>query len=508
MNIPKQIVIYLLLSLVIGFVNAQEIIKFEQNLIYKDKTTMIRPISMIVGNNYSYLNVEIKTKVNHGRNFRLVGYNQDKEKVCTRYCLNWDWGFANLSRQWMPTDYYKTYDRTGKNKISFLFSGPLFNNVKFISIINTDISETLFEMIPVELVDVPAEPMHISFNQVKEIVDSINNPLCGIFTIDGRNIACCRYQNKYEFFDIDDCGIWYKGEKCGECYTSLGGKAYKGYWKDHDNKTLYKDALFLLDNDVLTVWRRYDNYGRGAEYIFGEERRQIQTLYRIYPTQGIETTNQQESNSSNELQSSGSGVLISDNIVITNNHVVAGANKIEVVLNINGISESFKARVLCTDKTNDLAIVCIKDDKFKSLGSAPFTILPNVADVGTSVFAMGYPMSQYLGEEVKVTDGIISSKSGFDGDIATYQITAPIQPGNSGGPLFDKQGNLVGITSSGIDKSVADNIGYAIKSSYVLSLIDSAPINIKLPQNENSMNVDLPTLIKLLKPYIAYIKIY
>lgn len=212
--------------------------------------------------------------------------------------------------------------------------------------------------------------------------------------------------------------------------------------------------------------------------------------------------------SNNELQSTGSGILISDNIIITNNHVIDGANKIEVVINSNGIPETYSAKVLCTDKTNDLAIVCVKDEKFKNVGVAPFTIKPNVADVGTSVFAMGFPMSQYLGDEVKVTDGIISSKSGFDGDIATYQISAAIQPGNSGGPLFDKTGNLVGITNAGLDKSIADNVGYAIKSSYVLNLIDSAPINIKIPNGSNVKAKELPDLIKSLQPYVVLLKIY
>jgi S1-C subfamily serine protease len=155
-----------------------------------------------------------------------------------------------------------------------------------------------------------------------------------------------------------------------------------------------------------------------------------------------------------------------------------------------------------------LAIVCVKDDKFKNMGDAPFHILPNTADVGASVFAMGFPLTSFLGDEVKITDGIISSKSGYDGDIVTYQISAPIQPGNSGGPLFDKNGNLVGITNAGIDNSIAENVGYAIKSPYVLNIIDSAPINISLPKGSLPKGIELPDLIKALTPYVVYIKIY
>ena len=80
----------------------------------------------------------------------------------------------------------------------------------------------------------------------------------------------------------------------------------------------------------------------------------------------------------------------------------------------------------------------IKDNRFNNLQPIPYSFGSGTKDVGTSVFAMGYPKLSYLGEELKVTDGIISSKTGYQGDITTYQISAPIQPGNSGGPLFDK----------------------------------------------------------------------
>ena len=111
-----------------------------------------------------------------------------------------------------------------------------------------------------------------------------------------------------------------------------------------------------------------------------------------------------------------------------------------------------------------------------------------------------------MGDEVKVTDGIISAKSGFEGDVSTYQISAPIQPGNSGGALFDKNGNLVGITNAAIPS--AENVGYAIKSSYLYNLVDSAPIDIKMPKGNDNSSEDLSSLIKKFKPYVAIIKVF
>ena len=107
----------------------------------------------------------------------------------------------------------------------------------------------------------------------------------------------------------------------------------------------------------------------------------------------------------------------------------------------------------------------------------------------------------------KITDGIISSKTGFQGDITTYQITAPIQAGNSGGPLFDSNGNLVGINSAGIRKDVADNVAYSIKTNYVLNLIDILPKSIDLPSSNKLENLPLTDQIKEISKYVVLVKV-
>jgi S1-C subfamily serine protease len=119
---------------------------------------------------------------------------------------------------------------------------------------------------------------------------------------------------------------------------------------------------------------------------------------------------------------------------------------------------------------------------------------------------MGYPMAQAMGSEIKVTDGIISSKTGYEGQVSAYQISAPIQPGNSGGPMFDKEGSLVGITSAGIPG--ANNVGYSIKSSYLCQLMDAAPITIEDITDKSSKQHTFTELIKEFAPYVVMILIY
>ena len=83
--------------------------------------------------------------------------------------------------------------------------------------------------------------------------------------------------------------------------------------------------------------------------------------------------------------------------------------------------------------------------------------------------------------DIKLTNGIISSRTGYEGNVAQYQISAPVQPGNSGGPLFDKDGNIIGVVQA--KHSLAENAGYAIKASYVRNLIDLLPTPITLPEH-------------------------
>ena len=210
-----------------------------------------------------------------------------------------------------------------------------------------------------------------------------------------------------------------------------------------------------------------------------------------------------------EWAGNGSGVIISKSgYIITNHHVIEDADDIEVEFILNDEVQKYNAEIVQVDKTNDLAIVKIVDVNFDGVGELPYNFKTRSSDVGTKVYAFGYPMAlSIMGKEIKVTDGMISSKTGFDGDITTYQITAPIQAGNSGGPLFDEKGNLIGINSSGIRKDIADNVAYSIKTSYVLNLIDILPKSIELPSNTKLTSLPLTEQIKEISKYDVLIKV-
>ena len=204
----------------------------------------------------------------------------------------------------------------------------------------------------------------------------------------------------------------------------------------------------------------------------------------------------------------GSGIIISQSgHIITNHHVIEDAEDIEVEFMLDDELQKFNAEVVQVDKTNDLAVLKIFDMNFDGVSEPPYNFKFRGSDVGTKVYAFGYPMAlSIMGKEIKVTDGMISSKSGFDGNITTYQITAPIQGGNSGGPLFDEQANLIGINSSGIRKDIADNVAYSIKTSYVSNLLDVLPKSIELPSSTKLKSLPLTEQIKEISKYVVLSK--
>jgi S1-C subfamily serine protease len=211
-----------------------------------------------------------------------------------------------------------------------------------------------------------------------------------------------------------------------------------------------------------------------------------------------------------EWKGNGTGFFINEKgYIATNYHVVKDVTEIQVEYFQKGIKYTYSAKVIVTDKQNDLAIIQIQDSRFNSLPNIPYVFSSTIKDVGTQVFALGYPMADVMGSEIKFTDGKISSKTGMQGDITVYQISVPIQPGNSGGPLFDSKGNLVGITSSALNKEYfnSENVNYAIKSTYLKNLIDVMPETIPLPNYLDIYNKPLTEKIKILSDFIPLIRV-
>jgi len=280
------------------------------------------------------------------------------------------------------------------------------------------------------------------------------------------------------------------------------------------------NMVYSVNGLVLEELKSYPLYGNyvgfsipmGKQRIIFENltvRQSLDTTKAATP--GAEGGKVGQNSSDNEFsgwKGNGSGFFIDPSgYIVTNNHVVENATEVEVDAIQDGQRVFFKAKVISTDKTNDLAVLKITDDKFKAYTTLPYNFKTETSDVAESIFALGFPEANRLGVEVKFTDGKISSKTGFKGKPEWYQISVPVQPGNSGGPLFDYNGNIIGIVNAKIEGVAESNVAYAIKSSYLKTFLETLPAKLNLPSSTSLAPKPLTDKIKVLTDYVVMIKV-
>ena len=305
-------------------------------------------------------------------------------------------------------------------------------------------------------------------------------------------LAVLKENNEYKIIYL--AGARGTGWREGDIKATLKKTATFGIFKSNWfmlDKAYNKDINVTFSNATM---KTLSETGDGDDYVF----------LKMYPTYDDDTNSKIVSQTKDTWKPSGTGFFIDRNgYIATNHHVIEEAKEIQV--NIN--NKSYLAKVVISDERSDLAILKIIDNSFIPLSSINYNFDEEISEVGNSVFALGFPLTQYMGEEIKFTDGKINAKSGYKGDISTYQISVPIQPGNSGGPLFDNNGTLVGITSSGLNKSITDNVNYAIKTKYLKLLIDEMNDKVELPKTSFPKTTLLTEKIKTLSNYVVWIKI-
>jgi len=292
--------------------------------------------------------------------------------------------------------------------------------------------------------------------------------------------------------DCDSTEYWGKGEVKFILEASAINNLYATKYYSSDKESI--EAFATLEKGALLEIKP-TNQNTGA----------IKFL-KLYPSQ--QDTISKEINKK-EWVGNGTGFFISKlGYIATNYHVVKNCKNIEIEYINDNKTYSYSAKIIQSDPTNDLAILKIDDSLYTIQKTIPYGLKTRSSDVGTSVFTLGYPYAlSGMGKEIKFTDGKISSKTGLDGDIRMYQTTAPIQGGNSGGPLFDYDGNLIGINSSKLASKDVDNVSYAIKASYLNNLMDVLPETISVPYNNSLSNKPLTEKIKILSSYVVIVKV-
>ncbi|MGC4104557.1 S1 family peptidase [Ferruginibacter sp.] len=199
-------------------------------------------------------------------------------------------------------------------------------------------------------------------------------------------------------------------------------------------------------------------------------------------------------------KSGGTGFLIDgQGYLITNAHVLQG----KTIIATNDKGRQFLVTVCMQDNTRDIAVLKIDDKDFVPYKSLPYSIGKSV-NLAEPVYTMGFPK-----DGIVYGEGYLSSETGFQNDTLSYQIAITADHGNSGGPVLNKNGDVIGILS---DKSAGGGV-YAVKSMYIFKTIenlkkDTAFSNIKLASANTIKNLDREQQVKKVTSCVFLIKSY
>ena len=192
--------------------------------------------------------------------------------------------------------------------------------------------------------------------------------------------------------------------------------------------------------------------------------------------------------------SSGTGFFVTKNgHMVTNNHVIDSCSNVKVIHN----GKEFESDVLAVDKMNDLAII-----KANISPKKVFTIAGDDASLLEEVIVAGYPLGKKISASIKATSGTITALAGLGDNYSEFQTDAALNSGNSGGPIVNTKGNVVGVAVSKWQEEGVESFNFGIKSSVLKIFAKANKIRFLQPNYKEMSKKDLGDLISNATVYV------
>lgn len=273
-------------------------------------------------------------------------------------------------------------------------------------------------------------------------------------------------------------------------------------WRNHHSKFSVAASVAIFAVMLTLFFTGYFN-NQNQQSHYNALRRDLETVKRSQSAL-IRDIKGKPANSTNPGNFSGTGFAINTNgDIITNFHVINGADSVYVQ---NSSGNSYKATAIYTNEEYDLAVLRITDSTFKHLSAVPYAFKKSKGNLGEAVFTLGYPK-----DSVVIGMGYLSSFTGSDNDSLAYQVAVPVNQGNSGGPLLDNYGNIIGIIKG--KQTQVDGAAFATKSSYLMKAIQEIPADslgrkVNLNSKNSLSKLNREQQIKKLKNYVFMVIVY
>jgi serine protease Do len=271
--------------------------------------------------------------------------------------------------------------------------------------------------------------------------------------------------------------------------------------RTHYLRTASVAAGIALLTSLVTYWSVHPSDKKALSQ-YSVLRREIETIKRSQ-NQLIQNINQSNTPKPPAVaRYSGTGfALTNDGYFTTSYHVTDGADSV-YILSHDG--EYYRAYVVAFEPKTDIAILKVEADGFKfSKGDVPYTFSAGKAGLGSKVYTLGYPE-----DEIVYNEGYISAKNGYEADSMQYRLELPADPGQSGAPVLDANGNVLAIVTA--RGSQAEGNTYAVGAKALIQLVQSMPkeMNVRLPKVNRLGKMNREQQIKKLEYYTCSVKVY